>query len=492
MRRKGDEMSEKSQLQDIVGNERVIDDPVALEEYSRDHSFVSPRKPSLVVKPKTGEEIRQVVKLANKEAFPLIPVSSGPPRFHGDTVPEIDGAVIVDLQDMKSMSWINRRNRVAVIEAGVTFGELEPELEKQGLRALMPLCPKPAKSVIASHWEREPFTTPRFQWDGMDPIACTELILGDGNSLMAGEVGWLPGTLEEQRERGHAHKAPFGVLTMNMKKLGGGSQGTMGIVPWASLRCELLPEQEQLFFVQGQELGELTAPAHYLIYTRLADHLFILNSLNLASMLRKAPDEILKLRDSLPPWLLIFSLAGYGVLPREMFEYKRAEIEAANFSASSSLPGVTPEEIWSLLRKPSEEPYWKLRLKGDSRDLFFQTSLAKSPEFVEVMVRMAGEAGYPVSDMGVYIQPQMQGVCCHLEFDLNLSPESQDEAQKVKALIKQASEIMFSSGAYFSRPYGEWSDMVYSRYTQMTNYLNRLRKIFDPKGIMSPGKLCFK
>jgi len=209
-------------------------------------------------------------------------------------------------------------------------------------------------------------------------------------------------------------------------------------------------------------------------------------------MLRESPDEILKLKDSLPPWLLIFSLAGYGVLPREMFGYKRAEIEAADFSASSSLPGVSPEEIWSLLRKPSGEPYWKLRLKGDSRDLFFQTSLAKTTGFFELMAKMAGESGYPISDMGIYIQPQMQGVCCHLQFDFNFSPESHEETQKVKALIKQASKLMFSSGAYFSRPYGEWSDMVYSHYTQMANYLNRLRKIFDPNGIMSPGKLCFK
>jgi hypothetical protein len=354
------------------------------------------------------------------------------------------------------------------------------------------LCPKPAKSVIASYWEREPFTIPRFQWDAMDPIACNELIIGDGNSLMSGEVGWLPGTVEEQRERGHAHKAPFGVLTMNMKKLGGGSQGTMGIVPWASLRCELLPEQEQLLFVQAQELRELTAPAHFLIYTRLADHLLILNSLNLASILRKTPDEIIKLRDRLPPWILIFSLAGYGVLPQEMFEYKQTEIGTAGFSTSSYLPGVAAEEIWGLIKKPSEEPFWKLRLKGDSRDLSFQTSLAKTPEFFKQMEEIVSDADYPVEDMGVYIQPQMQGVCCHMEFDFYFSSENQDEVQKIKPLFKQAGECMFSRGAFFSRPYDGWADMVYSHYAQMTDYLKKVRNIFDPKGIMSPGKLCFK
>jgi hypothetical protein len=149
-----------------------------------------------------------------------------------------------------------------------------------------------------------------------------------------------------------------------------------------------LPDREEFFYVQAQEPGELSTIAHFLIYTRIADHLIILNSLNLASMLRTSPDEIIKLRDNLPPWVLIFSLAGYGVLPRDMFEYKLKGIENADFDFSSNLPEISSEEIWGILRRPSEEPFWKLRFKGDSRDLFFQTSLIKIQDYYNLIIML--------------------------------------------------------------------------------------------------------
>ena len=50
---------------------------------------------------------------------------------------------------------IDRRNRIALIEPGVTFDALVPALAGEGLRIAMPLAPKPGKSVIASLLERE-------------------------------------------------------------------------------------------------------------------------------------------------------------------------------------------------------------------------------------------------------------------------------------------------------------------------------------------------
>jgi len=45
-------MSEKEELVAIVGAENVFDDPDNLEMYSKDMSFVKPRKPNYVVEPK--------------------------------------------------------------------------------------------------------------------------------------------------------------------------------------------------------------------------------------------------------------------------------------------------------------------------------------------------------------------------------------------------------------------------------------------------------
>ena len=61
------------------------------------------------------------------------------------------GAVMVDLTRMKKIMRIDPNNRVAWVEAGVTFAELQPELEKAGFSAYMPLCPRNSKISVREH-----------------------------------------------------------------------------------------------------------------------------------------------------------------------------------------------------------------------------------------------------------------------------------------------------------------------------------------------------
>ena len=67
---------------------------------------------------------------------------------------------------------VDRARRVAMVEPGVTFGELIPAVEKEGLRLNMPLLPRKSKSVVGSMLEREPVIMPKYQWDISDPLAC--------------------------------------------------------------------------------------------------------------------------------------------------------------------------------------------------------------------------------------------------------------------------------------------------------------------------------
>ncbi|MCP4763618.1 MAG: FAD-binding oxidoreductase, partial [archaeon] len=383
----------KESLQKILKDkDQIVDDPEILKEFSEDHSFVPSKIPVLVVKPKTRPEVQQVIQLANEEGFHLIPVSSGNPRLHGDTVPVKDNTVILDLRKLNKIHWVERKNRVCVIEPGVTFTQLEKEVEKKGLRLLMPLCPKASKSVIVASLEREPKTLTKYEWDVCDPLASTEIMLGNGEILWAGEVGMCGNDEKWQREHGFSHKVPFGVATVNIKKMAGGAQGTIGICTWSSVRLELLPEFEDIYMVGSENVAELADFAHQLVYDRTADDIFILNSLNLASMVKKEPADIISLSKTLPPWVLIYTVSGFGTLPKNMFEYKKNLIEERNIPMTDSVSGLTSKDIIHLIRKPSDEPYWKLRLKGDTRDLFFQTSLKKTASFIKSMKKLTAEA----------------------------------------------------------------------------------------------------
>lgn len=486
-------MPEKEELAAIVGDANVSDTPEAIEAYSEDESFVRRMKPQFVARPENVDEVQEIVKWANSTGTPLIPVSSGPPHFRGDTVPSL-GGVVVDLSRMKRIIRINRRNRVAMVEPGVTFAELQLELKKEGMRLPMPLCPRSSKSVIGSCLEREPTIIPKYQWDISDPLLCTEVVFGTGDLFRTGEAAG-PGSLEDQWASGQAQTNPMGPFQVDFFRLIQGSQGTMGIITWATVKCELLPRLQKTFLVASQRLEDLLDFTYKLLWARLGDELLILNNFNLATLLAVNPDEIKSLRDTLPPWVLIVCVAGYERLPQERVDYQEKDVmdTAQRFGVTpvTAIDGVQGSDILEALSTVSAEPYWKLRYRGGCHDIFFLTTLGKTPEFIACMDQMAAEAGHPGTDIGVYLQPQIQGRVCHCEFNLSYDPANPRELEKVRKLFLDASKALMGMGGFFSRPYGPWAEMAYSRDGQSATALRKVKGIFDPNNVMNPGKLCF-
>ncbi|RPH87838.1 MAG: FAD-binding oxidoreductase, partial [Desulfobacteraceae bacterium] len=179
-------MINETRLAKIVGSSNIIRKQAALDEYARDMSFVNAVRPMCVVKPRSADDVEKIVRLARETLTPLVPISSGPPHFRGDTVPGAGGAVVVDLSDMKQIIRVDRENRVVMFEPGVTFDSLISALQKEGLRLNMPLTPRKTKSVLGSLLEREPVTMPQYHWDIADPLNCVEVILGTGEKFRTG------------------------------------------------------------------------------------------------------------------------------------------------------------------------------------------------------------------------------------------------------------------------------------------------------------------
>jgi FAD/FMN-containing dehydrogenase len=484
----------KEGLIKIVGSKNILSDPKSLKEYSKDESFIDPIMPQYVVKPQNTDELQLIVKWANETLTPLVPVSSGGSHFRGDSVPGTDGAIVVDLSEMKRIIRIDRRNRVVMVEPGVTFDELCPELNKSGLRLNMPFLPRRQKSTIGSLLEREPVIMPKYHWDMVDPLACIEVIFGTGDIHRTGSASG-PGTVDEQLKSGGAQKSPAGPLA-DWGRIIQGSQGTMGIVTWATIRCELLPSVEEPFMVVSSSLPDLCELIHWLIRLRLVDECLVLNNSNLAHILAKQwPDEYESLRESLPPWVLLFCISGYEYYPEERVAYQTEEMrdiaKRMGLEPVKTLSEVTATELLAILKKPSEEPYWKIRGKGSCYDIFFLTTYEKLPKFTEVTKEIAGEYNYPVSDIGIYLQPIVQGVSYHCEFNLFFNPTNKEEVNQLKKLSLQAVQSLLNEGAFFSRPYDTWVDTVYGRDATTMASLRKIKKIVDPNNIMNPGRLFF-
>lgn len=485
-------MAQKEELVKIVGPKNVLDDQETLEDYSKDHSFVPPRKPSCVVKPKSSDEVQKIVKWANKKNTPLIPVSSGPPRLRGDTVPVL-GGVVVDLSGMNEIKLVDRPDRVAMIEPGVRYGELQEALRKESLRLPMPLCPRSSKSVIGSCLEREPHIIPKYHLDISEPLLCTEVVFGSGDLFRTGEAAG-PGTIQEQWEAGRRQKQYAGVQTAIFRLIQG-SQGTMGIVTWATLRCEVLPKVQRPFLVSSEKLDNLLAFAYRLVRLRLGDELFLINNHNLACILGDNPADIDSLRETLPRWILFFCIAGYEMFPEDRVEYQARDMTdiAKTIGVSPSpeaVPGVGAKELLEITKRPSKEPYWKLRYRGGCQEMFFISSFHGIPEFIDTVYEVVGRSQYS-TPLGIYIQPINQGHGYHCEFDLAYDPANPTQSNQVGELYISASEVLMNRGAFFSRPYGPLADVVYNRDGMTKEALKKVKGIFDPNHVMNPGKICF-
>jgi glycolate oxidase len=136
-------------LIDIVGKENVFFDGEIKQKYSFDMTENEPHQPDFVVMPKNLNEIINIVFLANKEKFPITPMVAGT-NLGGLTIP-VEGGIILDLKRMNKIIDVNENEMYAIIEPGVTFGDMKNFLDENHKDLIFgyPLSP-PHTSVVCN------------------------------------------------------------------------------------------------------------------------------------------------------------------------------------------------------------------------------------------------------------------------------------------------------------------------------------------------------
>jgi len=474
----------KEELIKIVGKGKVLEDEAALKSYAEDFSLQPARKPMLVVRPKDRDEVQKVVKLANEQKIPLIPASSKV-HFHGETIPE-QGGIVVDLARLDKILEIDTRNRKVKIEPGVTWGKLQEALNEHEQMALRPLFPHPFKSALTSSLEREPMLIPKYEYAGS--VLTMEVVLPTGDIFKTGTAS--------AAKTDEAYPEGPGIDFFRFFE---GAEGTMGIITWLNIKTEYLPKHQKPFFIPFSTIEEVAEPLYRLERRHIGNECFVLNRTALATLLAEDfKKEYEKLKNTLPPYTVVLVIAGAPRRPLERIAYEEEALqEIASellFEPKKTVGGVAGlgETMIQLLRSSqSESNYWKTRYKGSTQDIFFLTTLDRVSSFQKQVFITATNHGYPADDIGIYIQPLERGRACHLEFSFPCDLSSLPEKEKMKKLIVELSEELINNGAFFSRPYGPWADMVYRKTVVYTNTLKEIKKIFDPLNILNPGKLCF-
>lgn len=167
-----------------IGDENVIIDNEILEQYAASTGLKSVRALA-VLRPADTDEVSAVVRVASRHTLSLYPISRGRNWGYGDACPVVEGQVILDLGRMNRIVEVNDELAYAVIEPGVTQGELSSYLrERHPCLWVDSTGAGPDVSIVGNILDRGFGHTPygnRFQ-----TVCGLEVVLGNGEILKTG------------------------------------------------------------------------------------------------------------------------------------------------------------------------------------------------------------------------------------------------------------------------------------------------------------------
>lgn len=472
-------------LAKVPGGIKTNRNAAALADFSADAYGRSRGTAVACVTPGNAAEVTQVIGWANRHRVPLVPVSSpGGTRRRGDTLPD-KASVILDLSRLKRVIHADGRDRIAIVEPGVTFPEFDQYLRSHGLRAQKPLLPRRTKSVLTTFLEREPTTSPCDHWDSSDPLAALDFTFGGGAEFRTGGAG-VTGTLEDNLKSGTRHMMTLGPIATDYTRVLCGAQGTLGVVKWGSIYCERIPARESAFLIGAQKVETLAGLAQDFLRRRYGGQLFILNNVQCAAaagLSWQATDA-----QKLPPWLLYVNLTAPDYLPDKRMAYQaNTLLELAGKHGAIDITATFAAVAQAIAHRQENLPdnYFKDAPLGGHREVFFLTQLDKVQRFLDPGLQAGQAMQVPV---GIYIQPMVHGVSCHMEFTLFHRNDARVKAiEFADRLARDCSGL----GGFFSRPYGNWAQMAYAKDPTITACLKTVKQMFDPNHILNAGKLCF-
>jgi len=210
-----------SDLLRLVPDERrVSNGESVLDQHSADLTYHSPRRPDAVVFPETVEEVSAVLAYADAERIPVVPFGAGT-SLEGHVIP-LHGGISLDLTRMNRIVAVRPGDLSATVQAGVTRSQLEAAAGPHGL--WFPVDPG-ADATLGGMAATNASGTTTVRYGGMHAhVLALEAVLPGGRVIHAGS---------------RAVKTSAGY---NLAQLLVGSEGTLGVITELTVRLHPIPE----------------------------------------------------------------------------------------------------------------------------------------------------------------------------------------------------------------------------------------------------------
>jgi glycolate oxidase len=226
-------------IRDIVGAAHTLDSDLDLFGYSYDSSFVPlvpVNKPDLVVRPRTTDEVSQVMTIAFENDIPVTPRGAASGRT-GGSVP-LKGGIALVLDRMTKIVELDERNMMVTAETGVKTVDLYNACAAKGL--FYPPDPASWKFSTIGGNVAENSGGMRAVKYGVTKnyVMGLEVVLADGSVLQTGG------------------KMIKNVTGYDLTSIFVGSEGTLGIITKVLMRLISMPKKRNTLQVMFSSLDD--------------------------------------------------------------------------------------------------------------------------------------------------------------------------------------------------------------------------------------------
>ncbi|WP_326598679.1 FAD-binding oxidoreductase [Streptomyces sp. NBC_01803] len=438
----------------------VLTDPDVTASYAHDMAGFCPAgAPAAVVLPRTAEQVRHVMRTASELRVPVVP--QGARTGLSGAANAVDGCVVLSLVRMNRIIEIDPVNRIAVVEPGVVNADLSKAVAAHGL----------AYPPDPSSWEQ--CTIGGNIGTGSGGLCCVKY------GVTAEYVLGLDVVLADGRLLSTGRRTAKGVAGYDLTRLFVGSEGTLGVVVRAVLALRPAPPPSLALAAEfpstaaaGDAVCRIMAAGHTPSLLELMDATTVkaVNTMTRMGLPESTRALLLAAFDTADPAADLAAVAAVcraagatGVVPAD----DAAESElllAARRAALPALEGVKGTTMIDDVCVPRD----------------------RLADLLEGVARIAERHGLTI------------GVCAHAG-DGNTHPtvcfdaSDADESRRARESFDEIMALGLELGGTITGEHGvgllkrEW---LARELGPVGLELQRsLRRVFDPLGILNPGKV---
>ena len=428
------------------------------EQHGHGEALADPALPDVVVYPHTNEEVAAIVELCHAARVPVIPFGVGT-SLEGH-VAALCGGVSIDLSEMNRVLAVNVDDLDCRVQAGVTREQVNAELKGTGL--FFPIDPG-ANATIGGMTATRASGTNAVRYGTMrENVLGLTVVTADGRIVRTG---------------GRARKSAAGY---DLTHLFVGSEGTLGVITEIQLRLHGVPEAISAAVCQFPTLKAavdtvIVAMQHCIPVARIE----ILDALQMDACIRYSKLDGYEAKPT-----LLFEFHGSAAGVREQAQTMEA---IAGEHGGSAFQWATQPEDRSRLWKARHNAYYAALALAPGKQAYSTDACVPISRLADCLLETREEL-----DRAGVVAPIVGHVGDgNFHVLVLFDPASAAERAQADAIARSVAMRAIAMGGTCTGEHGigmHKLDAMLAEHGEAVDLMRTIKRAFDPRDIMNPGK----